>query len=306
MKARTWDEFLIPCLSVLEDGEIRKRRSVVSTAADNMGISEEERAATISSGEARYLNRANWAITHLAKAEAISSPARALWQITDKGRSLLEKYPNGMTEAELRSESGEGYQQFRKPTHTKGESAATRVALEQPESELTPLEQVDDGQRRNEEMVAEELLKRLHEREPAFFEQAVLDLLMAMGYGGSFGNATRTQLSNDGGIDGVIDQDALGLSRIYVQAKRYEMSKSIGRPDVQAFVGALHGAQASQGVFLTTASFSSGAINYARSVQSRVVLIDGALLAKLMIKYGVGVQTKRTVQIVEIDEDYFE
>ena len=246
MKARTWDEFLIPCLSVLRDGEIQKRRSIVSTAADNMGISDEERAATISSGEARYLNRANWAITHLAKAEAISSPARALWQITDKGRSLLEKYPNGMTEAELRSESGESYQQFRKPSHSKADSTPADASLEPAESELTPLEQVDDGQRRNEEMVAEELLKRLHEREPAFFEQAVLDLLMAMGYGGSFGNATRTQLSNDGGIDGVIDQDALGLSRIYVQAKRYEMSKSIGRPDVQAFVGALHGAQASQ------------------------------------------------------------
>ena len=133
-----------------------------------------------------------------------------------------------MAEAELRSESGESYQQFRNSSHSKGDSAAG-VALEQAESELTPLEQVDDGQRRNEEMVAEELLKRLHEREPAFFEQAVLDLLMAMGYGGSFGSATRTQLSNDGGIDGVIDQDALGLSRIYVQAKRYEMSKSIGQ-----------------------------------------------------------------------------
>ena len=168
MNARTWDEFLTPCLSVLEDGEIRKRRSIVATAADNMGISDEERAATISSGEARYLNRANWAITHLAKAEAISSPARALWQITDKGRSLLEKYPNGMAEAELRSESGESYQQFRNSSHSKGDSAAG-VALEQAESELTPLEQVDDGQRRNEEMVAEELLKRLHEREPAFF-----------------------------------------------------------------------------------------------------------------------------------------
>ena len=306
MKARTWDEFLTPCLSVLADGEIRRRRDVLLAAADIMEISDEERAVTISSGEARYVNRGNWAITHLSKAEAISSPARGLWQITDKGRGFLEKYPDGITEAQLRSESGETYQQFRSHVPSKVNSSGTRAEFEHTESELTPLEQVEDGQRRNEEMVAEELLRRLHEREPAFFEQAVLDLLMAMGYGGSFGNATRTQLSNDGGIDGVIDQDALGLSRIYVQAKRYEMSKSIGRPDVQAFVGALHGAQASQGVFLTTASFSSGAINYAGSVQSRVVLIDGALLAKLMIKYGVGVQAKRTVQIVEIDEDYFE
>lgn len=306
MRSRTWDEFLTPCLSVLADGETRRRREILLAAADNMKISDEERAVTISSGEARYLNRGNWAITHLSKAEAISSPARAHWKITDKGRGLLEKYPNGMTEAELSSESGELYRKFRSHTPRQHDPAVPSVEPEQTESELTPLEQVEEGQRRNEEMVAEELLKRLHQREPAFFEQAVLDLLMAMGYGGSFGSATRTQLSNDGGIDGVIDQDALGLSRIYVQAKRYELSKAIGRPDVQAFVGALHGAQASQGVFLTTASFSSGAISYANSVQSRVVLIDGALLAKLMIKYGVGVQTKRTVQIVEIDEDFFE
>ncbi|WP_245531637.1 restriction endonuclease [Corynebacterium capitovis] len=174
------------------------------------------------------------------------------------------------------------------------------------DSVLTPLEQVEEGQRRNEKIVADELLQRLHEHEPTFFEQAVLDLLMAMGYGGSFGRATRTQLSNDGGIDGVIDQDALGLSRIYVQAKRYEMSKTIGRPDVQGFVGALHGAQASQGVFLTTGAFSQAAISYAQSVPTRVVLIDGRLLADLMIRYGVGVQVKRSIQIVEIDEDYFE
>ncbi len=129
---------------------------------------------------------------------------------------------------------------------------------------------------------------------------------MAMGYGGSFGGATRTQLSRDGGIDGVIDQDALGLSRIYVQAKRYAPENKISRPDVQAFVGALHGAQASQGVFLTTSSFSSDAVGYAENVPTRVVLIDGPLLSQLMIRYGVGVQVRRTVQIVEIDEDYFE
>src|SRR5699024_2568694 len=115
--------------------------------------------------------------------------ARALWQITDKGRTLLEKYSSGMTEAQLRSESGETYQQFRSHAPSKVNSSGVGAEFEQTESELTPLEQVEDGQRRNEEMVAEELLRRLHEREPSFFEQAVLDLLMAMGYGGSFGNA---------------------------------------------------------------------------------------------------------------------
>ena len=133
-----------------------------------------------------------------------------------------------------------------------------------------------------------------------------MDLLIAMGYGGSLGKATRTQLSNDGGIDGVIDQDALGLSRIYVQAKRYAVDQTIGRPAIQGFVGALQGVQANQGVFLTTASFSRGAEEYAENVSSRVVLIDGERLTRLMIRYGVGVQTKQTVEVVEIDEDFFE
>lgn len=127
-----------------------------------------------------------------------------------------------------------------------------------------------------------------------------------MGYGGTEGRATRTQLVGDGGIDGVVDQDALGLSRIYVQAKRYALDSSVGRPEIQGFVGALHGNQAGQGVFITTGRFSTGARAYAESVPTRVVLIDGERLAALMIRYGVGVQVRRTVQIVEVDEDFFE
>lgn len=134
----------------------------------------------------------------------------------------------------------------------------------------------------------------------------MLDLLLAMGYGGTQGRATRTQLTKDNGIDGIIDQDALGLSRIYVQAKRYNPTQKIGRPAIQEFVGALHGAQAQQGVFLTTASYSKEAIAYADNVSPRVVLIDGERLAYLMIRYGVGVQTMDTVRIVEIDEDFFD
>lgn len=303
MAIPTWDRYMIPSLQALSDGQVHRRRKVVLAAADSLEISEEDRAETIWSGEPRYLNRGNWALTHLSKAGAISSPVRTMWQITDEGRRLLAKYPQGLSEADLRAESGEAYAHFLQPPPI---DAAPVPDAENEDHELTPLEQVEAAQQRNEELVAEELLRRLHEREPAFFEQAVLDLLMAMGYGGSFGTATRTQLSNDGGIDGVIDQDALGLSRIYVQAKRYAPGNTIGSPDVQGFVGALHGAQASQGVFLTTSSFSTGAVRYAEAVPTRVVLIDGPLLSQLMIHYGVGVQVKRNVQIVEIDEDYFE
>ena len=138
-----------------------------------------------------------------------------------------------------------------------------------------------------------------------FFEQTVVDLLVAMGYGGAEGQAHVTAASNDGGIDGVIDQDTLGLSRVYVQAKRYAPDAAVGRPEIQGFVGALSG-KADGGVFITTGRFSSGAREYADVVPTRVILIDGDRLVSLMIRFGVGVQTKQTVQIVEIDEDYFE
>ncbi len=168
------------------------------------------------------------------------------------------------------------------------------------------MEQVEDGISRIHADVVAQLLGRIRSQQPAFFEQAVLDLLIAMGYGGAEGHATRTQLSNDGGIDGIVDQDALGLSRIYVQAKRYSFDSAVGRPEIQAFVGALHGNQANQGEFITTGRFSGGARTYADAVSSRVILIEGQRLAALMIRYGVGVQVSRTLHIVELDEDFFE
>ena len=173
-------------------------------------------------------------------------------------------------------------------------------------SVLDPEEQIETGVARINADIADQLLKRILEQEPVFFEQAVLDLLMAMGYGGADGKATRTQLSSDGGIDGIVDQDALGLSRIYVQAKRYAPDNVVGRPAIQAFVGALAGNQANQGVFITTSRFSGEASSFADQVPTRIVLIDGERLTRLMIQYGVGVQIKRTVQLVEVDEDFFE
>ncbi|WP_246226991.1 restriction endonuclease [Propioniciclava coleopterorum] len=169
---------------------------------------------------------------------------------------------------------------------------------------LTPTEQVQDGVDRIHREVAGDLLTRLRGKEPAFFEQAVVELLLAMGYGGTLGSGSATQLTNDGGIDGVIDQDYLGLSRVYIQAKRYAEGNSVGRPDLQGFVGALHG-RADSGVFITTSAFSSAAVDYARSTPTRIILIDGQRLAELMIRFGVGVQVRETYKVVEIDEDFF-
>lgn len=299
----TWGNFLIPCLRVLAGGEVRGRRDTIEQSADDLGLDEAQRLVTVASGELMYVNRSGWAMTHLSKAGAIESPSRGQWRISDVGRALLEEFPNGISEKEFRGRmAGTSYDDFLNPSRVMPTVPERSV---EPET-LPPDEVIDNARLELEKVIQSQLLDRLQAMKPVRFEQTVLDLLIAMGYGGSLGKATRTQLSNDGGIDGIIDQDALGLSRIYVQAKRYASGHSVGRPEVQAFVGALHGAQANQGVFLTTSSYTPGAIAYAESVQLRVVLIDGPLLAQLMIKHGVGIQVKRTINLVEMDEDFFE
>lgn len=169
---------------------------------------------------------------------------------------------------------------------------------------MTPIEQVEEGVSRIHDEVASELLERLQGKDPAFFEEAVVQLLLEMGYGGAGGKGSVTQLSHDGGVDGVIDQDVLGLSRVYIQAKRYADGNAVQRPDVQGFAGAVHG-RADSGVFITTSRFSQGAQDFVASTPTRIVLIDGKRLAELMIHYGVGVQVRQTYRIVEIDEDFF-
>ena len=293
----TWGQFMIPVLQVLSDGQIRSRRELYDLVARESHLTEGQRAEVLDSGERRYENRISWAITYLVEANALTRPSRAHHMITESGRSLLETHPSGLTEADLRLI--EGYDDGRKKHLVEVEAVPAS-------GELDPYELVEQGIARINREVASNLLVRLHSQDPGFFEQAVVDLVVAMGYGGADARATRTQLSNDGGIDGIIDQDVLGLSRVYIQAKRYSLDSSVQRPDVQSFVGALQGQQANQGVFITTGRFSSGAIEYARSVPTRVVLIDGPRLAELMIRYRVGVQVKRTLQIVDVDEDFFE
>lgn len=301
-----WAEFMAPSLRVLSDGEIHRARTIVEAAADELGIAPEQRQVLIPSGQEQYRNRGLWALSYLSRVAAVERPARGQYRITDVGRKLLADHPDGVTEQHLWDLLAPGDPRDWRLTRKVAATSDAAAPAADTGSDLDPTEQIEQGISRIHADVAADLLTRLHEKDPAFFEQAVLDLLIAMGFGGTDGKATRTQLVNDGGIDGIVDQDALGLSRIYVQAKRYAPDSSVGRPEVQGFVGALHGNQANQGVFITTGRFSSGAQDYARSVPTRVVLIDGARLTALMIRYGVGVQVKRTVQIVEVDEDFFE
>lgn len=292
----TWDEFMAPSLRFLADGAVHKARDVREAAAGELGVTASARDELIASGQRRWENRANWALSYLGRYGAADRPSRGRYQINGAGRALLAQLPNGITVHDLETILG---------SPAIAETPLVEAA-DVTVGELDPVEQIETGIERLHVDVAADLLNRLHGNEPAFFEQAVLDLLVAMGYGGSEGRATRTQLSNDGGIDGIVDQDALGLSRIYVQAKRYAVENSVGRPEIQAFVGALHGNQANQGLFITSGRFSHGAREYTSNLPTRVILIDGQRLANLMIKYGVGVQVRRTVQIVEVDEDFFE
>jgi restriction system protein len=293
----TWHEFMIPVLTVLSDNHARGRRELNDLVASHIGLTDAQRAETLDSGQLMYENRIGWAITHLFKARAVERPSRGQHAITELGRALLNDHPTSLSASDLRAI--EGYS-----------DAWIKSSIEPvpvvPPSELSPFELIEQGIAQITAEVAGELLQRLHQQPPAFFEQAVVDLIVAMGYGGEDFRATRTQLSHDGGIDGIVDQDVLGLSSVYIQAKRYALDAKVQRPEIQSFVGALQGQQANQGVFITTGRFSTGAIDYAKSVPTRVVLIDGPRVASLMIRYRVGVQVKQNLQIVAVDEDFFE
>lgn len=295
---------MIPTLRVLSDGVERHWREFQPLVGDEAGLTDEQRSITLKSGKLRFHDRIGWAVSFLTNVGALDRPKRGHYRITDAGRELLARFPNGVLERDIRALGADDASPIRvyQATATRAKAAEAYVADDA--DTLTPIEQVQGGIDRIHEEVAADLLARLQGREPGFFEQAVVDLLLAMGYGGTTGRGSVTQLSNDGGIDGVIDQDILGLNRVYIQAKRYGDGNTVGRPDLQAFVGALAG-KADSGVFMTTSRFSDGAREYARNVPTRVILIDGKRLTSLMIRYGVGVQVRETYTVVEIDEDFF-
>lgn len=295
-----WDGFTVPVLRSLEDGNAYHRTEIRRQVADAVGLTEAQKTETLASGQLKAHNRIGWAISYLTRVGALDRVAKATYQITPLGRELLGKYPQAITAAMLRTYAKPGDEWWKSSTSN---DKATPDEVE--ESELDPIEQIEQGLQRILSNVAADLLTRLQEGDPAFFEQVVVKLLVAMGYGGAEGSATVTQLTNDEGIDGVIDRDALGLDRVYIQAKRYHADKAVQRPDVQAFVGALSG-KATTGVFITTGKFSQGARDYASTAHTRIILIDGKRLTELMIRYGVGVQNRRTLHIVAVDDDFFE
>lgn len=297
-----WPVFVAPVLRVLSDGATLKLRELVSRTLDEARISDDARRETLESGGSRADNRVGWAITNLAKANYITRPSRAQYTITDEGRSWLAAHPDGLNSfSEAHKTFGSSW-----PKKQRAAAASTTLPDDGQAVDVDPIEQIEDGVARVRSEVAAELLNRLRDQSPTFFEQAVVDVLLAMGYGGTERRGRPIGGSGDGGVDGVIDQDALGLDQIYVQAKRYAEGNNVGREAIQAFIGALHGVGASRGVFITSSSYSAEARRYAESIPTRIILIDGVRLTDLMIKHRVGVQVSKSYDLVEIDEDFFE
>lgn len=297
-----YQTLMLPVLTIAAEGETRVPLAA-EKIADRLGLTEDEREEMLPSGKQRLLhNRVHWAKFYMAKAGLIDSPKRGVFVISPAGKQLLTSNPRRIDVEMLKRIPA--FAEFHSPSTTNTESVTPLVTSST--SDATPEEQIDAAHAVLTAALKADLLQRILEQSPYFFERLIVDLLVAMGYGGSHEDAAR-QLgkSGDGGIDGVIDEDRLGLDRIYVQAKRYAVGSSVGRPEVQGFVGSLVGRGASKGVFVTTSAFSKQAIDYARGLQQRVILIDGPQFTELMIEFGVGVRTSRVIEVKRVDEDFF-
>jgi len=288
-----------PMLEHLADREIHKNRETNEFLAEYFELSEEELSEMLPSGYARLFdNRIGWAKTHLKGAGLIESPARAKYRITQRGLDAVSKTNQPINLAYLKQfDEYKEFQSGSKNQKPKEPGVST--------DDLTPLEHIEFGYQKVREELELELIEKVKAASPAFFERVVVELLVAMGYGGSRKDAGQTLgKSGDGGIDGVIKEDRLGLDVIYLQAKRWE--GTVGRPEIQKFAGALQGQRAKKGIFLTTSGFSAEATQYASFIDSRIVLIDGETLAGLMIDAGIGVSKVATYDVKRLDSDYFE
>jgi len=300
----TWDEFLRPLLELAAAGPIM-RRTAVQKIADKYHFSSEIRNSRVKSGQAHIDNRSGWAMSSLIKANLISKhpTEKFTYQITEAGRSYLTKHNGPITPQDL--SKIEGYEEaWKAASQAKKVDALGTTSISSIDTS-TPSDLIEKAVEEIQSNLRSELLAQRAKMDPYDFEQLVIDLLFAMGYGGSREEAAKvTKKSSDEGIDGVINEDRLGLDVIYVQAKRWQ--GNVGRKEIQSFVGALAGQQANKGVFITTSDFVQNAHDYAKSVNQKVILINGARLADLMIEHDIGVSTTRTILIKRIDTDYFE
>lgn len=307
MAVPEFQAFMRPVLVVLQDGNEWPRKDLMAETVRSMNLSDEDLAETLRGGKSRARSRAHWAIEYLAQAGAVDRPRRGILQINDTGRQLMAEHPAGFRVAALRHLPGmqDWMRRTQEGQRARRDAAHVEVADEDA-SDVSPLEKLIEAISDLDRRTAADLVVRLREQEPVFLERAVLKLLHAMGYGGSEEDGEHLGRSHDGGLDGVIRQDALGIERVYVQAKRYAQTNTVGSGAIREFVGALTGVGASGGVFITTSSFSSDATKYVERLSPRVILIDGIELGRLMVQYGVGVATTQTIRVTEVDENFFD
>ena len=292
---------MLPLLKLAADGQEYRFRDAVEILADELSLTPDERSELLPSGrQSLFSNRVGWASTYLKQAGVLEAPRRGLLRITQRGRDLLKEKPTKIDVSLL--ERFPEFLEFRgKRRHINQSSQPESAAAQSTE---TPEDALSNAYYSLRAELEAQLLEEIGHASPAFFEQLVVDLLVKMGYGGSHQDAGRAiGRSGDGGIDGIINEDRLGLDVIYIQAKRWE--STVGRPEIQKFAGALQGHRARKGVFITTSTFSREALEYAALIESRIILIDGDRLTNLMVDHGVGVSTVGTYEVKRVDSDYF-
>jgi restriction system protein len=289
---------MLPLLRFYGDGQDHTFREAVEVLAKEFSLTDKERRDMLPSGQQEIFdNRIGWARTYMKKAGLIEAPKRGINRISPRGMDVLKQKLQRIDVNYLAQ--FKEFQDFRAIRHTKAE--------EVPETQMndkTPEESLEIAHQRIRNDLASDLLQRLKACSPAFFERLVVEVIVKMGYGGTRQDAGKAiGRSGDGGIDGIIKEDKLGLDAIYIQAKRWE--NTVGRPEIQKFVGALTGLRAKKGLFITTSTFSSDSEDYVSRIDAKVVLIDGETLAQLMIEYNVGVSTINTYEVKKVDSDYF-
>jgi restriction system protein len=306
MAVPDYQSLMGPVLATLSGGQALSAGEVRAAVSSALTLSEADLQQTIPSGKSLFANRVHWAATYMAQAGLVRRPRRGFLEITERGREALAERGQSINVGYL-----EAFPEFRdfktraRDSQGRDDGSPTGTPTSEDDETATPVERIAASVNEANAALSQQLLERILAQEPAFLEQLVLQVLTSMGYGVGTAAAQRLGRTGDEGVDGVIRQDALGLDNIYVQAKRYQPDKAIGRPDIQAFVGALHGQNADRGVFITTSRFSADARNYADRVSSRIVLLDGNDLTRLMLRHNVGVEVAETYEIKRIDEDYF-
>lgn len=297
MAVPDYQSLMLPLLKIASDGQEHGISQVFDTIASQLGVTDHDRKELLPSGnEPRFENRVRWAAFHLRKARLLERPGRGKFRITDRGLQVLGSNPSNINVSFLMQFPE--FVEFRFPSQEVEKQKEIKKVGETPEEILEASYQ--DLRR----ALADELIEHVKSCSPRFFERVVVNLLVAMGYGGSRQDAGEAiGKTGDGGIDGIINEDKLGLDVVYVQAKRWE--GAVGRPDVQKFAGSLEGQRARKGVLITTSQFSPKAKDYVDRIEKKIVLIDGEKLAQLMIDYGIGVTEVASFTMKKIDLDYF-